>query len=510
VASPDLGGLGMPQSLGACVSELSTGANMGLATYPGLAASAGSLLSHYAPEPLRTLVCTKMFSGEWGGTMCLTEAGAGSSVGDNRCKALPTEEPGVFELTGEKVFITGGDQDLTDNIMHLVLARTPGAPAGTKGISIFLVPKYWFDMDGTMGDRNGAYVEKIEEKMGLHGSATCVLSLGARGRCRGWLLGKENQGMAIMFHMMNEARIQVGAQGLAGAAAAYQNALTYARTRVQGQPVERFGDNTAASVTIVNHPDVRRMLMWQKVHVETMRSFVYSLANRLDRAENGTDEAEKEYLHGLVDLMTPVVKSYCSDRGFESTVLAMQVYGGYGYIGEYPVEQIVRDTKISSIYEGTNGIQAMDLVGRKMRKGGGMLFMQWLQEVNDELEKCKELPELAPAVADLEKAKDGVGAAAMHIGGLGMEGNIRGAMLNASNFLDQLGCVVLGMHALWQARVALSKLAGASEGDARYYKGKLLNLQFYVGSVLPRATALGKIIRSNDMSCLDEALFGEL
>ncbi len=507
-ADEQYGGMGMPQSLGAAVGEILTGANTAFATYPGLGRAAANLLAEYAPEPHRTLCCTKLFSGEWCGTMCLTEAGAGSSVGDNRAKAVPLGEDDLYEITGEKMFITAGDQDLTSNIIHLVLARTPGAPAGTKGLSIFLVPKFMYDAEGNLGERNGAFVEKIEEKMGIHGSATTVLSLGARSKCVGWLLGRENEGMKIMFHMMNEARIAVGVQGLAAASSAYLNALSYAKDRVQGQAVERFGDNSAPAITIIEHPDVRRMLLWQKVHVETMRSFVYTCANRLDRAMNSTDAEEREYLMGLVELATPIIKSYCTDKGFEVTVMALQTYGGYGYIGEYPVEQTVRDAKISSIYEGTNGIQAMDLLGRKMRKGGGMLFMNWLNEANEEIEKAKAISDFAADVDALEKARDGLGASAMHLGGLGMAGNLRGAMLNSMNFLNQFGCVTLGLHALSQARIAKAALdAGATGADARFYKGKISNLKFYVNQVLPGATALGRSIRSGDESSLDADLF---
>jgi len=507
-ADPEFGGMGMPHLLGAALGDMTTGASMAFSTYPGLGRAAANLLAEYAPEPHRTLGCTKLYSGEWGGTMCLTEAGAGSSVGDNRAKATPLGD-NLYAIEGEKMFITAGDSDLVSNILHLVLARTPGAPAGTRGLSIFLVPKFMYDESGNLGERNGVYVEKIEEKMGLHGSATCVLSLGVRGPCKGWLLGKENEGMKIMFHMMNEARIAVGVQGLATAAAAYHNALAYAKDRVQGQPIERFGDNSAASVTIIEHPDVRRMLMWQKVHVETMRSLVYAAANRLDRAMNAESAEEREHLMGLVDLNTPIIKSICSDRGFDVCTAAVQTFGGYGYIGEYPVEQLLRDSKISSIYEGTNGIQAMDLLGRKMRKGGGALFMAWLAEANEELERCRaSLPDLAAELDALDKAKDGVGASAMHLAGLGMAGNLKGAMVQATSFQDQFGTVVLGLHAAMQARIAQDKLnAGAEGADRRFYKGKLANFKFYTHQVLPKAVALGRTIRSGDESCLDDELF---
>ena len=508
-ADPEFGGMGMPHLLNAAVLEMMTGANTAFATYPGLARAAANLLMHYSPEDLKGLVVSKLVAGEWGATMCLTEADAGSSVGDNRARATPTGVPGRYTLTGEKVFITGGDHALTSNIVHLVLARTPDAPAGTRGLSIFLVPKFSFDAQGELGARNDVMVTKIEEKTGIHGSCTCVLALGANSPCEGVLLGAEGEGMKIMFHMMNEARIGVGIQGLAGAHAAYQNALAYSKERIQGTSLEDFGKGDAHSVEIIRHPDVRRMLMWQRVHVDTMRSFAYSLAMRLDQAEITEDKNEKRSRMGVVELLTPVLKAHCSDRGFQSTVLAVQVYGGYGYIGEFPVEQHMRDAKIASIYEGTNGIQAMDLLGRKMTKGSGILFMTWVQEANAELDKCEARPELAELVATTRKAVESLGGSAIHLGQLGAGGDLKAVMVHASPFLEQFGIVVLGVHALTQARVALAALdrGDSGEQDTRFYKGKLQNARFYTHQVLPQAVALGRGIRSGDTSCLDEDLF---
>ena len=511
----EYGGMGLPQILAAAVGELITGACPAFAMYPGLTRGAANLLSHYGADRYRTMVCEKMFTGEWGGTMCLTEPGAGSSVGDARTKATPTGQDGVFLIEGEKIFISSGDHPLTDNIVHLVLARTPGAPKGTRGLSIFLVPKFEFDFDdGTIGDRNGVYVEKIEEKMGIHGNSTCALSFGSRAPCKGWLIGEEGQGMKIMFHMMNEARLEVGIQGLSGAAAAYQNALSYAKGRTQGQSIDEFGDAEAKSVAIIEHPDVRRMLMWQKVHVEGMRLLMFDVALHLDQWEalEHADEVDKDALRavkGFVELMTPIVKSYGSDKGYEVTVSAIQTFGGYGFIGEYPVEQIARDTKIASIYEGTNGIQAMDLLGRKMAKGSGVLFMNWMGQATATLEGAKAHAELADLVTQLEKARDSLGASAMHLAGLGMAGNRKGAMVHACSFLNQFGNVLLGVYHARAAKVAVETLAGGdlSEAEARFYQGKLLNLRFYVGQVLPESFALGKVIRSSDDSCMDAAAF---
>jgi alkylation response protein AidB-like acyl-CoA dehydrogenase len=503
----DYGGMGMPHVIGCVVSELFTSANPSFSMYPGLSHAAANLLAEFFREDLRTLVCTKMFSGEWCGTMCLTEPGAGTSVGDNRTKAVPTDKPGVYRLTGEKIFISGGDHDLTDNIIHLVLARTPGAPNGTRGLSIFAVPKFFFDEEGNIGERNGIFVTGIEEKMGIHASSTCSLALGANQTCEGFLIGEEFQGMRIMFHMMNQARLEVGIQGLAGAAVAYNQSLAYAKDRIQGSPVEAKMDPDAEPVTINQHPDVRRMLMWQKVHVETMRSFIFTVGLQIDQMEHIKDPVQRRELKGQVELMTPIIKSYCTDRGYESTVIGLQCFGGYGYTGEYCVEQVVRDTKIASIYEGTNGVQAMDLLGRKMAKAQGALFMTWMNGINTDIERARVHEELAGDIAAIEKARDSLGASAMHLGGLGMQGEIRGAMLHASPFLDQFGNVVLAQQALIQARIALEKLPDATGGDVAHLKGKILGCHFYCAHVLPHSMALGKSIRGGDTSCLDEVLF---
>lgn len=502
-APEEVGGTALPRTLSIATTEMFSGAATAFAMYPGLTAAAARMLHHFAAEPLKSLYAEKMFTGEWAGTMCLTESGAGSAVGDNRARATPTGEPGVYHLEGEKIFISGGDQDLSENIVHMVLARTPGAPEGTKGLSIFIVPKFLVDDEGNLGERNGAKVVGIEHKMGINGSATCTLALGTDQPCVGYLMGEEFSGMKIMFTMMNEARIGTGIQGMSLASAAYQNALSYAKERKQGPSLDNLRDPGAKSVAIVNHPDVRRMLMTQKCLVESMRSLVYSVGLRADLAENGDEEQQKKH-GGQVDLLVPIVKAMCTDVGFECTVLAVQTFGGYGYTQEYPVEQHVRDAKICSIYEGTNGIQAMDLLGRKMRQKGGALFMEWLQEANERVATGAAAGFEAEAGL-LGKAIGNLGATAMHLGGLGMQGDLAGAMLQASPFLRQFGWVVLGLESLDQAVVAKRLLDGGA--DDAHLRGKALNLRFYVNNVLPQAVALGKSITNGDSSCLDEILF---
>ena len=367
-----------------------------------------------------------------------------------------------------------------------------------------MVPKFWIEADGSLGPRNGAYVLRIEEKMGIHGSSTCVLGLGGQGPCRGVLIGQENQGIELMFLMMNEARIGVAAQGSAIAAAAYGYARAYARERLQGQSIRDIKNPDSPTVAIIQHPDVRRMLMLQKVHSETMRSLLIKLALSFDLAHEGADEAEAARLRGRVDLLTPILKATCTDVGFEMAVLAVQVFGGYGYIGEYPVEQLVRDAKICSIYEGTNGIQAMDLVGRKLRIGGGALFIEWMNEANALIEKAGAEGFEAPAQA-LGKAVQMLAGSAMHLAGLGKARKVEAAMMHATPFLKMFGTVLLGLEALEQATVA-ARLRGERSDDPLLV-GKLRNLEFYVSALLPGAIALGKAIQSGDESCLDSSLF---
>ncbi|MEE2750361.1 MAG: acyl-CoA dehydrogenase [Myxococcota bacterium] len=505
-ASPEHGGTGAPAAIGVCLGELMLGANSALTMFSGLTRGVANLLVRFGSDALKELAVEKLYSGQWGGTMCLTESGAGTDVGENRCKATRTDEPGVYHLEGEKIFITCADHDFTENILHLVLARTPDAPKGTKGLSLFLAPKFNFED----GSRNGAFVVGIEEKMGIHASPTCTLSLGADGPCRAHLIANEGDGMQIMFTLMNEARIGVGIQGLANASAAYLNALSYAKDRIQGAKVENWKDANAPRGAIVEHPDVRRMLLWMKSHTEAMRSLLYTMAARYDLSEYADDEERAAHNTRLLELLTPICKAHCTDTGFQVTVTALQTFGGAGYIREYPVEQHLRDNKIASIYEGTNGVQAMDLLGRKMRLEGGQIFMHWMEDINKEIEKARGLG-FDDEIATLEKARDALAAAAMHLGGLGMAGNLDGALVYATSFLTLFGTVVLGQHSLQQARVATQAMTAnndLSESDRRFYQGKVLNLKFYAANVLPGAIALSKTIRSGDETPMDDALFG--
>ncbi len=503
-APPELGGSGMPFIMSMALNNMFIGAAMAFMMYPGLGAAAARVIAKHGPEDKRELWASKMFTGEWGGTMCLTESGAGSSVGDNRAKATPTDEPGLYEIEGEKIFISGGDHDLADNIVHLVLARTPNAGKGTKGLSLFMVPKFLVDAEGNLGDRNGAHVLGIEHKMGINGSATCTVGFGSRGRCLGYIVGEENQGIELMFLMMNEARIGVGTQGMAIATAAYQYSLHYANERVQGSSIREARNPDAPKVAIVQHPDVRRMLMTQKVLSETMRSLCYKLALFADLAEHSQDEEERKRLEGRVDLLVPILKAMCTDLGYDVATLAVQIYGGYGYIQEFPVEQLVRDSKIASIYEGTNGIQALDLLGRKMRIGSGALFIDWMQDAEAFLRSAAK-DGFIEQTAAIGKAVQALAATSMHLANLGRTRQIEAAFVQANPFLEMFGYVLLAIEAVDQAVVA--KRLIDKDGDSPFLQAKLLGLDFYVKTVLPKAIALAKSIQSGDTACLDPQLF---
>ncbi|MEZ4271953.1 MAG: acyl-CoA dehydrogenase family protein [Myxococcota bacterium] len=365
------GGMGLPLPLAVVLAEMAIGACQALYFFPGLNSAAGALLENFAAPFLRDTIVPRLYSGEWTGTMCLTEPQAGSSVGDLSTTATPISGTNVYSIKGNKIFITAGDHDLTENIVHLVLARVPGDPKGTKGISLFAVPKLRFDEQGKVIGPNDVTCTTIEEKMGIHGSPTCALGFGEHDDCQGYLIGERSHGIIYMFQMMNEARIVCGVQGVAVANAAYQAALHYAKERLQGTRLtERSPD--ASPVAIIEHPDVRRNLLLCKAFAEGCRALLMRTAFYAERAERHPDASQRPQYQDMLDLLTPICKAYATDVGFDVTALAMQVHGGYGYIKEYGIEQMMRDVKIASIYEGTNGIQALDLLGRKLRLREGL------------------------------------------------------------------------------------------------------------------------------------------
>ncbi|MDX2447898.1 MAG: acyl-CoA dehydrogenase [Desulfobacterales bacterium] len=494
---PEVGGQGLPSSIDMAVAEYIVGGNYPLINYARMGHGTGKMVELFGTESQKSMFLKKLYAGIWGGTMLLTESNAGSDVGALTTSAVKNAD-GTYTIKGDKIFITNGEHDLQENIIHPVLARIEGAPAGTKGISIFLVPKIWVNEDGSLGELNDVACTGIEEKMGIHASATCSMSLGSKGGCRGFLLGEENHGMRIMFHMMNEARLGVGFQAFIHATTAYLYAVNYARERLQGRDLEKFAERDAPPVAIINHPDVRRMLLWMKAHVEGMRSFAYYTVRCFDKLANTEKEEEKEHYQGMVDLLTPLVKAYCAQRGYDVCIQAIQVYGGYGYTQEYPVEQIARDCKITSLYEGTDGIQAMDLLARKLGMKKGKVFMEFLEKIQKTIAHARKHEILVPMADKLEKAMNTLGESALHLGQKAMSPEFKKAFAHAFPFLEVMGDVTMGWMLLWRAVVASEKLqGGAKKKDVRFYEGQVQTAKFFINGVLP--VTLGKMASIKDL-----------
>jgi len=492
-SSPEWGGQGMPRTIAAPVDEYFNGANFPFMMYPGLTAGAAYLIEVFGTEDQKKSVLKNMLSGKWAGTMLLTEPGAGSDVGALTTKAVPNGD-GTYSITGEKIFISGGDHDLTENIIHPVLARIEGAPEGTKGISLFLVPKYRINADGSLGVFNDVNCTGIEHKLGIHGNSTCTLSLGAKGNCIGTLLGEENKGMLAMFHMMNEARLGTGLQGFSCASASFMYALDYARQRVQGKDLLEIADPGAKSVPIIQHPDIKRQLLSMKAAVEGMRSLLYYVAYCYDMSLHSQNDHEKERYAGLLEVLTPVAKGYVTDRAFEVCSQGVQVFGGYGYIEEYPMAQLMRDCRITMIYEGTNGIQAMDLLGRKLGLKKGKPFMDLFEEMHQAVATAKEMPSMEPQALVVKKLVDTLGELAFHMGQTAMSEKVLSAFANAHPFLDAMGDTIMAWMHLWRATLATQKLETAKKKDQAFYQGIIKTFQFYVETQVPithgRITAL--------------------
>jgi alkylation response protein AidB-like acyl-CoA dehydrogenase len=431
---PEYGGQGMPRTISLAAADYFNGANYAFMMYPGLTHGAALLVEAFGTERQKRLFLKNMFTGKWTGTMLLTEPEAGSDVGNLSTSAVKNED-GTYSITGNKIFISAGEHDLVENIVHPVLARIEGAPAGTKGISLFLVPKYRVNADGSLGEFNDVVCTGIEHKMGINGNATCSLTLGGKGQCVGELLGEANKGMRAMFLMMNEARLLVGMQGFCCASASFMNAVNYARERVQGKNLLQMMDPNASSVSIIQHPDVRRMLISMKAYVEGMRSLLYYAGYLSDQVAVSDDEAEKTRLQGMLDLLIPICKGYVTDRAFEVCSAGVQVYGGYGFIREYPQEQLLRDCRITMIYEGTNGIQAMDLLGRKLGMNKGKPIMDLMVEVQKTIAQAKAIGTLKDYAARVEKALNRLGEVAMHLGATAMSPKVMTAFAFAHPFM---------------------------------------------------------------------------
>ena len=483
--SPDWGGQGMPVTLSLAANELFIGSNFAFMIYPGLTHGAGRLIETFGTEKQKNLFLKKMFTGQWTGTMLLTEPESGSDLGLLTTSAVKNDD-GTYSITGNKIFISSGEHDLAENIIHPVLARIEGAPKGTKGISLFLVPKIWVNEDGSLGQPNDVVCTGVEEKMGIHGNATCSLSLGGKGNCRGMLLGEENKGMRAMFQMMNEARLLVGLQGLACASTAYLYAVNYARERVQGRHLLKSFDRDAPSVPIIQHPDIRRMLLIMKAYVEGMRSLLYYIGNCEDKVQTSDQEAQRARYQGLIDLLIPIAKGYVTDKAFEVCSLGVQVYGGYGYIREYPMEQLLRDCRITQIYEGTNGIQAMDLLGRKLGMNQGQTVMDLLGEIQKTIAAAKSISSLQDVANKVEAEVNKLGEVAMHIGQTAMSEKVMHAFAHAYSFMEVCGDVIMGWLLLWRASIAAQNLEkGTSKKDVAFYEGQIKSVEFFVNSILP-------------------------
>jgi 3-(methylthio)propanoyl-CoA dehydrogenase len=478
----EFGGGGFPLLVANAVKEMITSANMAFSLGPLLTTGAVYLLEHHGDEEQLQTYVPKMVSGEWTGTMNLTEPQAGSDVGAVTTKAVPQDD-GSYRITGQKIYITYGEHDLAENIIHLVLARLPDAPPGTKGISLFLVPKYHVNDDGSVGERNDVKVIGLEHKLGIHASPTCVMGFGEDGDgAVGYLVGEPHKGMRAMFTMMNDARLGVGIQGLAIAERAYQQSLEYAQERRQGRaPTAEKGEQSP----IIEHADVRRMLLTMKAYIEAMRGLTYANAHALDLAHRAEDASVREHQQKVADLLTPLSKAWSTDLGVELTSIAVQIHGGMGYVEETGVAQHYRDAKIAAIYEGTNGIQALDLVGRKLPYDGGAFVKGFIGELREEADALPEslssiAEHLHEAVGALEQATDWIFANAE---------NPNDVFAGATPYLRLFGTVVGGAY-LARGAAAAQRQLDAGEGDAAFLESKVVTARFYAEQLLPQVHGL--------------------
>ncbi|RBP91843.1 hypothetical protein DFO80_107136 [Rhodobacter sp. 140A] len=472
---PEYGGQGMPYVLNCAVGEMFVSANMAFNMYQGLTHGAYSAIHAHGTAEQKAKYLPKMVSCEWTGTMNLTEPHCGTDLGMMRTKAEPQDD-GSYKITGQKIFISAGDHDMAENIIHLVLAKAPGGGEGTKGISLFIVPKFLVNDDGSLGARNPVSVGKIEEKMGIHGNSTCVMNYDG---ATGWLLGDLHKGMRAMFTMMNEARLGVGLQGYAVAEAAYQNAVLYAKDRLQGRAVTGVANPTGPADPLIVHPDIRRSLMDQKSFLEGARAFTFWGAHLIDRAHKAGD-ADAE---GLISLMTPVIKGFLTDKGFETAVLAQQVYGGHGYIEEQGMSQFARDARITMIYEGANGVQALDLVGRKLAQDGGKHVMAFFEMIKAECKAHDGDERMKPFTDALKAASKQLQAAGMFFMQNGMK-NPNAALSGSYDFMHLMGHVCLGLMWTRMAQAAYAALDGGAT-DKDFYEGKIATGRYYMARQLP-------------------------
>jgi alkylation response protein AidB-like acyl-CoA dehydrogenase len=482
-----------------------------------LTAGAAGLITSFGSDEQKATFCEKMITGHWGGTMCLSEPNAGSAVGDITTSAVKAKSGDHYLIKGSKCWISGGDHDFTDNIVHLVLARAAGAPPGPKGISLFIVPKFRLDKAGKPGESNDVTTVRLEHKLGIKASPTCVLEFGANDDCHGYLLQGENFGMGQMFKLMNEARFTVSYQGLGAASGAYRNALAYAQERVQGIPIEQGKDRSAKRTPIIHHPDIRNTLLTMKALTEGIRGLIYSLAFYTDMAQHGPAETRQQF-QDLVEILTPVAKNHGADQGFEVTRLGVQVLGGVGYTEEFPLAQAMRDAKIASIYEGTTGIQALDLVTRKLTMRNGELVQTLVKHVSD------LKPEQAKGdstKAAIHEWQDNLGKLLQTLNSilkLGEELGPREAVLHATDVCVYFGDVMSAYYLLKMALLSETKLqplvnghadaraAALQNPEARFYFNKIKTAEHYVFNLLPRGRAVVAKVQSRNFAALDAVL----
>lgn len=493
----EIGGQGMPGVLALMVDEYLTSANMAFGMYFGLTAGAIEAIEARASEELRRIYLPKMAIGKWTGTMNLTEPQAGTDLGMLRTKAEPNGD-GSFAITGTKIFISSGEHDLAENIVHLVLARTPDAPEGTKGISMFIVPKFVPDAEGNPGERNSLSCGAIEEKMGIHANATCVMNYDG---AKGWLVGEENKGLAAMFIMMNSARLWVGLQGLSQAEVAYQNGAVYALERRQGRALTGPQDPDESADLLVVHPDVRRLLMDARARTEGMRALAAWLALQADLAKHGASESDRTQADDMVQLLTPVVKAIGTDIGMQVARDMQQVWGGHGYIAENGMEQFVRDARITQIYEGANGVQAMDLVGRKLPMHGGRAIQALFGMIDAQVEAAMDEGRVAELATALGKANGELKAASMWLM-QNAPANPNDAGSAAYHYMEILGLVAMGWMWLRSARAAATALDGGAE-DTDFMAAKLITARHFAESHLPDAGALRRKLQAGSATIME-------
>ena len=521
-ASQEYGGQGAPEAIGLALSEATLGGNLALGMYFGLTQGAMELIESFGTEELKNTYCEKMTTGKYTGTMCLSEPQAGSDVGAAKTTAEPVAG-GKYKIRGSKCWISSGDNDLGSNVIHLVLARVQGDPEGTRGLSLLVVPKITVNEDGSLGEANDVTLVSLEEKMGIKASATAVLSFGDQDNCYGSLLGVQGEGMRMMFQMMNTERISVAGMGLGIANAAYQNALAYARERIQGAHIDSLGtDSDAPSVAIIEHPDVRNMLTGMKARVEAIRALLYGACFIEDKFHVTEDTEEKQELDDLFQILTPMCKGWACETGLDVTRTGMQILGGVGFTKDFPMEQYYRDLRISAIYEGTTGIQALDLVGRKMTTHQGRLFMTLLGKFGQLYEANKDHARLGGDVELWKEAYDKMTVCSMTFPEMMKEKGLSGAVLYATPFMFLLAAVTAGYFFLQQGLVAYDKLeelkqesgvddaglAAFLEGNsrARFYENKLITLDYFLNVMLPRYQSYAVPILNKNYSALEISL----